>query len=76
MAKRPRRDLADLACASKLIKRLVHDLLSPFWIAGGAFVIDRQLFVCLIAMPRISDCVLPKLTCEFEIALTLREFCE
>jgi hypothetical protein len=69
----PWRDVAHLNCAPKLIERLLHDFSGLLWIARFAFVINRQLFVCLKAVPRISECVLPEFTSQFEITLTLRE---
>jgi hypothetical protein len=41
LAMRPRRDLAHLDCPPKFIERFLHDELSLFRIASGAFVIDR-----------------------------------
>src|SRR5581483_6250449 len=62
-------DVAHLECATKFIECLLHDFSSLLWIACGAFVINCELFVRFIAMPRISDRAFPKLTSQLEITL-------
>src|SRR5581483_12276342 len=66
-------DVARLECATKFIECLLHDFSSLLWIACGAFVINCELFVCFIAMPRVSDRAFPKFTSQFEITLALGE---
>jgi hypothetical protein len=45
---------AQLKYVAKFIQCLPNDLASFLWIAGVAFAVNRQLLICLVAMPRIS----------------------
>jgi hypothetical protein len=62
LAIRPWREGAYLNWASKFIECLLHNLSSSLRIASLAFVINCKLFVCLTALPRISDRIVPELT--------------
>jgi hypothetical protein len=68
-----RSDIAGLVGAAKFIQRLPHNLLSPLWVASLMLVVNRQLLVSLVALPRIAQGTSPKLAGQSEIAVPLRE---
>src|SRR5579863_1584648 len=66
-----RRDITYLKGAAKFVDCLSDYLLSLFWITRFVFVVNRQLLVRLIPVPRISHGISPKLTCHFEVTFPL-----
>src|SRR5205823_10247421 len=70
------RDPPGLSCVGKLIECLLHCLSSLLGFASLMFVIHRELLVGVIPMPRITECMFPKLTCQIEITLPLCEPCQ
>jgi len=65
-----------LNCAAKFIERLPDYSLSLFWITRLVFVVNRQLLVRLIPVPRISDGIFPKLARQIEVTFPLGELCK
>ena len=55
---------------------LHEGLPGPLWVASIVFVINCQLLVSLVAVPRIAERIFPELTRQFEIAFPLSKLCE
>src|SRR5260370_38727953 len=66
-------DCASVVCPAEFIECLANNFPSLMWVAGLVFVINRQLFVSLIALTRISQRVSPNLAGHSEIAIAFRE---
>src|SRR4029077_15958681 len=68
-------DVAHLNCAAKFTECLPDYSLSLFWITRLVFVVNRQLLIRLIPVPRISHGISPKLTCQNEDTFPLGHPC-